>query len=124
MEIFKYLIAGGVNTLIGYGIFLCLISVFEVDPKTANPISYFLCLIIAFNFNKKIFPSTSIKSSKIAHKFIIAFGISFSLNFLVLYFFLHVLRVPPQLSQIPAMASYTLFFYFLNKYYVFSKSII
>lgn len=119
MLVFKYLIAGLANTLVGYCVFIILLSMSNMLPEAANAISYTVALIVAFTLNKVFVFKSSVKNSVAIPKFIAAFAISFLANQLVLILFYRLLNVQPAIAQIPAMISYTVIFYMLNKHYVY-----
>lgn len=119
MLVFKYLIAGLVNTLVGYGVFLLLLATSIMLPEVANAISYVIALVVAFILNKVFVFKSSVKNAVAIPKFIAAFAISFLVNQLVLILFYRLLNSPAAIAQIPAMVSYTIVFYVLNKHYVY-----
>lgn len=122
MLVFKYLIAGLVNTLIGYGVFLLLLATSSMLPEVANAISYVIALVVAFILNKVFVFKSSVKNAVAIPKFIAAFAISFLVNQLVLILFYRLLNSPAAIAQIPAMVSYTIVFYVLNKHYVYKHN--
>ena len=119
MLVFKYLIAGLANTLVGYGVFLLLLTTTNILPEITNAISYVIALVVAFILNKVFVFKSSVKNAVAIPKFIAAFGISFLVNQLVLILFYRLLNSPAAIAQIPAMVSYTIVFYVLNKHYVY-----
>lgn len=120
MQFIKYLAVGLVNTLVGYGVFFLLVRYSRIYPEAANAVGYALALVVAFSLNRMFVFKSTVQNSKALPRFIAAFSVSFLVNQLVLVLFLHLLKWPAEISQIPAMASYTLVFYYLNKNYVFS----
>jgi len=119
MQFIKYLTVGLVNTLVGYGVFFLLVQYSKIYPEIANAIGYALALIVAFSLNRMFVFKSTVQNSKALPRFIAAFCLSFLINQLVLVLFLRLLKWPAEVSQIPAMVSYTLVFYYLNKNYVF-----
>lgn len=119
MLVFKYLIAGLANTLVGYGVFLLLLTTTNTLPEIANAISYVIALVVAFILNKVFVFKSSVKNAVAIPKFVAAFAISFLVNQLVLILFYRLLNSPVAIAQIPAMVSYTIVFYVLNKNYVY-----
>lgn len=120
MQFLKYLAVGLINTLVGYGAFYVLIRFLQVVPEVANALGYTLALTVAFILNKLYVFQGSGVVSKALPKFIFSFLISFLTNQLVFVFFYRLLEFSAETSQIPAMLSYTITFYLLNKYFVFS----
>lgn len=123
MQLLKYLIVGIVNTLVGYGAFLVFVRALQITPEIANALSYALALTIAFTLNKiYVFERAAVTWRAIA-KFIISFLVSFTINQLVFILTYRALGFSAEISQLPAMIAYTLIFYALNKYFVFSGAV-
>lgn len=123
MQFIKFLSVGVINTVIGYGTFLVFLRFLAIDPEVANAIGYLFALTVAFFLNKNfVFGGGSLSTSTIS-RFIFSFLISFSINQSVLHFFYHYLQLPPELSQIPAMLTYTIAFFLLNKFFVFKYKV-
>lgn len=118
---FRYLIAGGINTLVGYGVFLFLFWAYAIQPAYANAVGYLVALILAFILNKFFVFKSPKLSLGVVTRFYIAFLCAFLLNQLVLFLLCSVLLLSAEISQIFAMAGYTLLFYYLNKIYVFKN---
>ena len=78
--------------------------------------------LIAFILNKVFVFKSSVKNAVAIPKFIAAFAISFFVNQLVLILFYRLLNSPAAIAQIPAMVSYTVVFYVLNKRYVYKHN--
>ncbi|WP_454868820.1 GtrA family protein [Pseudomonas farris] len=121
MQPLKYIFAGVVNTAIGYGVFLALITLFNTNPAYANAIGYGIALIAAFALNKIFVFNQSTTDRSTIPKFILAFAISFTINQLMLLIVYQRMGVPAEIAQIFAMVSYTVVFYLLNKEFVFHK---
>lgn len=120
-EIIRYIISGIINTVVGYGVFICLVYLLDVNPFYANAIGYIIALCIAFILNKYFV--FNVKNTQIKHflMFIIAFIVAFFINVIVLSLFLNVLNLYPAIAQIFAMISYTVSFYIFNKFIVFKS---
>ncbi|WP_417665696.1 GtrA family protein [Pseudidiomarina sp.] len=119
-ELVRFILVGAFNTLIGYGVFYILFTYFQLTPYISNAFGYIAALIVAFGLSKQfVFRSTYQKG--MVTKFIVAFLISFALNQFVLLLMIEYSQLAPEIAQILAMASYTLIFYLLNKYFVFSR---
>lgn len=121
MQFIKYLAVGLANTLVGYGVFFLLVRYAGLSPEMANALGYALALFVAFTLNRMFVFKSTVQNFKALPRFVAAFCLSFAINQLVLVFFFRWLHWPAEISQVPAMASYTLIFYYLNKHYVFSE---
>jgi len=122
MQFLKYLAVGLLNTLVGYGVFYTLVRFLQVIPEVANAIGYILALAVAFVLNKIYVFRGDVVVSKAIPKFLLAFTLAFAINQFILIFFYRFLDFAAEISQVPAMLTYTLAFYALNKHFVFSES--
>lgn len=121
-ELIKYLVAGFINTAIGYGVFLLLYRVLDYSPEIANTISYMGALCMAFILNRFfVFLHSPTPTTTSAIRFVVAFASAFLLNQAVLFLCIRILLSQPEMGQIFSMISYSVVFYLLNKYYVFSE---
>jgi putative flippase GtrA len=115
----RYLIIGFINTLIGYSVYIVLVSADIVTPQIANGICYIVALIFAFILNKVfLFNHTKISISTIK-RFLLAFMLSFIINQIVLFVLHNIYLFSAEIAQIFSMSTYTVCFYKLNKYYVY-----
>lgn len=122
MQPLKFIFAGVVNTAIGYGVFLLLVTLLDMNPSYANAIGYGIALIVAFILNKTFVFNQSTTDRSTIPKFIVAFGIAFGINQLVLISGYRLAGLDPKIAQVFAMVSYTVVFYILNKKFVFSEN--
>lgn len=120
MQALKYIFAGVANTAIGYGVFLLLVTLFNMNPSYANAIGYVIALVAAFVLNKTFVFNQSTTDRGTIPKFIIAFSVSFAINQLTLLAGYRWIGLDAKIAQIFAMISYTLVFYILNKKFVFN----
>jgi putative flippase GtrA len=121
MQPLKFIFAGVANTAIGYGVFLLLVTLLDMNPSYANAIGYVIALIAAFILNKTFVFNQSTTDRSTIPKFIVAFGIAFGINQLVLISGYRLAGLDPKIAQVFAMISYTISFYTLNKKFVFNK---
>lgn len=121
MQPLKFIFAGVANTAIGYGVFLLLVTLLDMNPSYANAIGYVIALIAAFVLNKTFVFNQSTTDRSTIPKFIVAFGIAFGINQLVLISGYRLAGLDPKIAQVFAMISYTISFYTLNKKFVFNK---
>ncbi|MDP9712896.1 UNVERIFIED_ORG: putative flippase GtrA [Pseudomonas fluorescens] len=121
MQPLKFIFAGVANTAIGYGVFLLLVTLLDMNPSYANAIGYVIALIAAFILNKTFVFNQSTTDRSTIPKFIVAFGIAFGINQLVLISGYRLAGLDPKIAQVFAMISYTISFYALNKKFVFNK---
>lgn len=119
-EIFRYVIAGGVNTLIGYGVFLVALWRADLSPELSNILGYSVGLSIAFVLNRFFVFKGVCFSLWSSVRFLTGFASAFLLNQAMLFFLVNFLKVAPEIAQIFAMTTYTLIFYLINKYLVWN----
>lgn len=120
-EIIRYIIAGIINTIVGYAIFIFLVYLIQINPFYSNGISYIFALCVAFILNKYFVFNSINRDVKHVIKFIISFIISFLINIFILFVCLNVLGQNPAMAQILAMIFYSISFYVLNKFFVFNE---
>lgn len=123
-ELFRYLVAGGVNTLVGYGIFWLGLNHLGMHASTANALGYAIALCVAYALNRVfVFTTANIQKPSI-FRFMIAFFVAFAINQGVLIASIQLVGLRPELAQIFAMVIYTLVFFLMNKYFVFNQRIL
>ena len=116
----RFVLVGIVNTVVGYGVFYALFVYCDVQPYAANAIGYLVALSIAFFLSKNFVFAKKYKP-KMLLKYTISFIFCFCINQLVLFVLVNAKYMIPELAQIVAMLTYTLAFYFANKYFVFGR---
>lgn len=121
MQIVKYILAGLINTTVGYGVFWVLLRYFNISAEYANTAGYGCALIVAFLLNKTFVFNQSTFSQSMIPRFILAFAISFITNQMVLIITYRAIGFQAEIAQIIAMVTYTVVFYFLNKRFVFNE---
>jgi putative flippase GtrA len=118
-EIIKFSLVGVLNTLVGYGVFFI----------TSMYINYLLALIIAhivgvthsFFWNKYwVFRSSKNKIREFL-KFYSVYGIMLLINIAMLYYFVSILTISPQISQLILLPFLTILTYTGHKYWSFKK---
>ncbi len=118
-ELVKYVVAGVINTVVGYGVFLIFFQLLKFSPETSNAIGYLVALSVAFLLNHFFVFTASANSARSLKRFILAFSGSFLVNQAVLFVLFRMLSVQAEIAQAFAMITYTLIFYLLNKHFVF-----
>jgi putative flippase GtrA len=117
-EILRYVIAGSANTSIGYGVFLVMLLWANLRPELANAVGYGVGLGTAFALNRLFVFKGALFSLGAFVRFSIGFVFAFSLNQAMLLYLVSVLDIRPEIAQVFAMTTYTVFFYLINKYFV------
>ncbi len=120
LELVRYLAAGVINTLVGYGVFLALLVWAGVAPELANAGGYVTGLLMAFTLNYHFVFAHAVMSLATIWRFMAASLLAFLLNQAVLMVLCRYFLTSPKIAQIFAMIAYTVIFYLLNKWFVFS----
>ena len=116
-EFLRYNLVGIINTVIGFGIIILLMSV-GVDALKSNAIGYGVGAVLSYILNSKYtFKDTEYKSRKIVIFFLIL-TVAYGLNYIVLQSLLPLLN--PYLAQVFAAIMYTVSAFVLMKFLVFS----
>lgn len=118
-QFLKYLMAGVVNTVVGYGVFLVALRGLNWSPEAANALGYAFGLCVAFLLNRFFVFVVSGSASASALRFIVSFALAFAINQAALFVCYRLLLIPAEIAQIFAMVVYTVVFYLLNKHYAF-----
>lgn len=121
LQLLRYIIVGGINTVIGYAVILSLVYYFKVNPLISNIVGYSVCLALSFFLNKHFtFRSTS-ETRKEVIPFIIVFLIAYNLNLGVVALFSYIIILEPWLAQGLGGIIYVASSYYFNKLFVFRK---
>jgi putative flippase GtrA len=117
-EFIKFIITGAINTLFGYVVYIVAYWICN-DKTVALALDYILSIVFNFkSYSMLVFKSRN--NWKII-RFIVAYAITFALNYLSLLFFCDLLKLNAYIGQIIALCYVPVILYFLLKYYVFTK---
>jgi putative flippase GtrA len=118
-SIYRYILVGFANTIIGYGLIMLLHFEFGLSPVIANATGYAVGFCVSFFMNSKF----TFKSHKSYRSTILVYAISaivcYIINILVLQLFLVVVNMQVEVSQALATVAYTASFYLANRLFVF-----
>lgn len=115
---------GGINTLAGLAVILLLSEAAGLHYMLANLLGYAFGLCLAFVLHKTI---TFQDKGKLAQalpqfkKFLLIFVFAYALQFVFLIVMVDLLHTPKALSQILAVALYTVISFLGNNYLTFNK---
>lgn len=121
-ELLRYLVAGGVNTVVGYGVFWVGLHQLGLHASAANALGYAVALCVAYVLNRVLVFTASTAGGASVVRFMLAFILAFAINQGVLAACIEFFQLRAEFAQVIAMIIYTLVFYFANKYYVFRRS--
>ncbi|WP_295400212.1 GtrA family protein [uncultured Thiocystis sp.] len=120
-EFSRYILSGVINTGVGYLVFLFVLHVVGAGALFSNAISYAFGLVVAYILNVLFVFESSRHSLAAAIRFLGSFGVSYGVNAMVLLLMVDRFGVRAEISQIFAMAAYTMSFYLLNKHFVWAQ---
>lgn len=121
MTIIRYGFAGVINSLVGFLAFLFFFRLVGLGIEFSNALGYLIGLVTAFLLNKSwVFPETPASKYRII-RFALAFLISYFVNLVSLVLLVETTDLISEAAQIISMASYTLSFYLLNRFFVFKE---
>jgi putative flippase GtrA len=120
-QFFKYSIVGILNTALGLTVIFLLYNVLHVNYLLSNIGGYFVGLINSFLWNRNWTFNSQKHFSKEVLPFLMVFGFSFVLNFLVVLLSVEVFKIRPNFAQIMGIAVYSITNFMINKNWTFSK---
>ena len=120
-QFIKYIIAGLINTFVGYGIFCLFYLIIKFTPELSNAIGYMVALLMAFVLNRFYVFSEKMPAESSFLRFIISFACAFIINQFVLYILIKKILLEPQVAQIYSMIVYSIAFYLFNPELIDSK---
>lgn len=119
-ELVRYGVAGILNTIAGYLAFLFALHLLGLNVMVSNVLSYAVGLSVAYVLNRAYVFQKSHHSRRTILRFVISFLLAFGLNAAVLYSLVHFAGLRPEIAQVFAMGCYTIAFYLLNRWYVWT----
>lgn len=118
-QFLSYLGVGAVNTAVGVAA-IFLFMAMSVDPKISNVLGYAIGLVTSFLLNRRlVFRSSDPGIFTQGMRFIVAFALSYGLNFMVLSTCLEADYINKYAAQVISALAYVGSFYFFSKYFVF-----
>ena len=118
-KIFTFAVVGILNTAIGLSSIYFFRTITE-NEVLANISGYSLGFVISYCLNGKFTFSSKIKSLKTFLRFLFAFLLAWSTNITIVLFFISQ-KYSPELSHIVGIPVFTIVFYLLSRYYVFTN---
>ena len=118
-QIIKFSLVGVLNTLVGYGVFF--IASMYINYLLALIIAHIVGVTHSFFWNKYwVFRSSKNKIREFL-KFYSVYGIMLLINIAMLYYFVSILTISPQISQLILLPFLTILTYTGHKYWSFKK---
>ena len=119
-ELTRYAMVGVLNTVVGLFVIWGLMFA-GFTPTLSNFGGYMVGLTLAFFLNRSWTFQVRSEMPQV-FRYILAFGVAYSLNLIVLSAGLRIFDEIGFVAQLPAVCTYTVVFYFLSKYYVFAST--
>jgi putative flippase GtrA len=118
-QLVRFIVVGVVNTALSYCVILSCMYIAKMSPETSNMAGYAFGLVVAYFLHRNFtFESTQRRIREMA-RFLVVFGVSYGLNFIVLVFLIHILQIDKLVSQILSGVAYVIVSFAMNKFYVF-----
>ena len=118
-QLVRFSFSGAANTTVGYGVMFSLMCL-GISPYYSNAIGYTIGLIMSFLLNRNFVFTAEGNKAHQAGRFIVTFGLSYSFNFITLYFCL-LTGMRATWSQIAAGIVYSLTMFLLSRTWVFKQ---
>ncbi|OIP82278.1 MAG: hypothetical protein AUK44_08150 [Porphyromonadaceae bacterium CG2_30_38_12] len=122
IQLVKYITVGILNTLLTLTIIWLLTIIFSFSPYFANIIGYVIGLINSFLWNKTWTFNNRNKITPTLIRFLIAFLLAFSVEFVNLHLMLNYTEFEPFTCQLISNVIYTFMNFILSKYFTFKTT--
>ena len=116
----RFLFVGGLNTIVGYGIYAILVY-FQLNYLLANTISTLLGVAHSYLWNRFFTFKSKEKAGKELIKFISVYLLSYILGSFTLFFFKSILNISPYFAGLINLIFTTLISWFGHKNFSFRK---
>ena len=116
---FRFLFVGGLNTLVGYGVYAILLFL-HFNYLVANSISTVIGVLHSYLWNRFFTFKSKEKAGKEFMKFISVYVVSYLMGMVSLYCFTGVLHLSPYIAGLINLVITTLISYFGHKYFSFN----
>ena len=119
MQIFKFIIVGGIATIIDWIIYYLLYNYLDFDPLVANILSYLLATIYNyFGSVKYVFNVNDKNMKKTFTIFLILSLVGLLLSELLIYLMINIMLMNKMLSKIFATMLVMIFSFITRKYFL------
>lgn len=118
---FRFLLVGGLNTLVGYGTYAILLTL-EINYLIATTISTIIGIMHSYIWNKFFTFKSKEKVVKEIFRFIFIYFISYILGMISICFFVTVLNINEYIAGLMNLVLTTLISWFGHKNFSFQKN--
>ncbi|OJW47801.1 MAG: hypothetical protein BGO67_09140 [Alphaproteobacteria bacterium 41-28] len=122
-KIFRFIVSGFLNTVIGYSIIFGCMYIFKYSPELSNTLGYGIGTCTGYILHRNFSFGSDQKKVGEFTKFVFVNFISFLVNMIFLVVLIHAMNFNPIISQIISWVAYLLISYLLNNYFVFKKGL-
>ena len=119
IELFRFLLVGGLNTIVGVSVIFFLKWMFGLGDIISNMLGYTCGLIVSYIGNATITFRTRVSDARNGIKFILVFFVAYSANLITVLFLANCLNVNSYIAQLCGIFVYTPTFFIGSKYYAF-----
>jgi len=123
VQFLKFGIVGISNTLLTAVTIWLLLRVFHSSNYLANIVGYVVGLVNSFIWNRRWTFENHAQIGATIFKFIVTFAVSYLLQLGFLWLLLHQTGIDDYFCQLLSIVVYTVFNFFMNKYYTFKTEI-
>jgi putative flippase GtrA len=121
MQVRRFLLIGGANTIAGLALIYALLFI-GLSPCAGNFVGYAIMIPLSYVAHSWIsFHRKEIRLQSFL-RYIAAVALSYLTNLLLLTVLTRVLSINGYLAQIPAFAAYAIVFFILNRLFVFPQN--
>lgn len=121
-ELMKFLVTGGISTLVNYIVFTLFFSWLKFSPVMASASGYFAGLIVGYLLNGKwTFEKVNKSQKVIMSKYLLVYMLSLALSLVVLDFLVKSLGITPFLAQVVVIGITTITNFLGLKLWVFKS---
>jgi putative flippase GtrA len=120
-QTFKFIFIGVLSNLISYVFFLIMLNIMKINYLFSLSVLFIVALFINFFFNRNWTFRSNLSYKTSIIKFLIVYIIGYLLNIVSMFFLVDKLGKSPETMQIMMICFLTLYYFLLNKYYIYKK---
>jgi putative flippase GtrA len=119
-QLVRFLLVGGLNTVLGYAVIFGCMYLGGLSPETSNVLGYGVGLTTSYALNRTFTFGSRQRVGREATKFFVVFLGAYALNFVVLLLLVRGAELHAGASQLLAGIVYLAAFYLLSRQFVFA----
>ena len=122
-QIVRYYSAGLVTNIVGYIIFLLLVSI-GIECKLAASLIYLVGVLISFYINREYVFVSNVSFGSSVPMLILMMFLGYVINMSILFCFVDVLAFDPGIVQLMSALIVSLYFFIFNRFFVHRESLL